>query len=137
MITPRCAPAVLVCVENRRWRPDDKKGSVLPYLYDALTHLSTGATISNKMTESGNLLLGPRVKSSRTGMEPRDVSYNSKDFIKTGTNLISRKAVIKNPQRVEMRGRVSTWSIFASPGSLRVPPNVASGVCGSAVYRGG
>jgi len=41
-------------------------------------------------------------------MEPGEVYYDPSTYIKTATaNLISRKAHIQGPQRVEMRGRVS------------------------------
>jgi hypothetical protein len=61
-------------------------------------------------------------------MEPSDVLYAPKEYIKTATaNLISRKASIQGPQRVEMRGRVGTalyvvHSALAPAGQHRCSP---------------
>ena len=41
------------------------------------------------------------------------------DYIRTTTNLVSRKANIQGPQRVEMRGRVSKEVRTATSGRKR------------------
>lgn len=54
-------------------------------------------------------------------MEPKDVLYHAKDYIKTSSNLISRKAIIKAPQRVEMRGKVSSLSLQVAVSGEHLP----------------